>query len=183
MYQLLQQPPPTKMFHPPPIKLRLVHIFIPHHCSLLTSTTSNSSNIAGASPHGLLPLVGHSLNLYKFQDKVQKLVLSDDTRSVTSICDWYHGIRLALNTSGKINIKVIPMFKTVKRTDHFTTLLLPVDQDNNIHPKASSLKQSVNMYQFFGQVSFASPYNLIQTMFPASSCPETCWLLKNHDDL
>jgi hypothetical protein len=67
----------------------------------LPTRMTDSSNSNGDPQHGLLSIVSNSqINLSKFQDKIEKLVLHDD--SVTSIRDWYHGIRLALNTSGKI---------------------------------------------------------------------------------
>jgi hypothetical protein len=72
----------------------------------------------------------------KFQDKSAKLVLKND--SITAIRDWYHGIRLALNISGKTHIDVIPMFEALKSTDRFSTLLISVDANNSIDHTASS---------------------------------------------
>eukprot|EP00978_Attheya_sp_CCMP212_P006871 scaffold16028_cov47-Attheya_sp.AAC.1 len=62
---------------------------------------TGSSDLYGAPQHGLLSLVGNSqINISKFQEKITKLILCDD--SITAIRDWFHGIRLALNTSGKL---------------------------------------------------------------------------------
>eukprot|EP00978_Attheya_sp_CCMP212_P030337 scaffold111134_cov27-Attheya_sp.AAC.1 len=112
---------------------------------------TGSPNAFGTPARGLLSLVGNSqLNMSKFQDKLEKLVLKDDT--ITAICDWYHGIRLALNTSGKTHIDVIPMFEALQRTDRFSTLLLPVDANNSIDPTASSYSLCLNMYHSFGAI-------------------------------
>jgi hypothetical protein len=55
------------------------------------------SNVYGTPACGLLSLVGNTqLNMSKFQERLEKLVLKDDM--ITAIRDWYHGIRLALLT-------------------------------------------------------------------------------------
>eukprot|EP00978_Attheya_sp_CCMP212_P036868 scaffold170200_cov53-Attheya_sp.AAC.1 len=65
--------------------------------------TTGSTDLYGAPQRGLLLLVGNSqINISKFQEKITKLVLRDD--GVTAIRDWFHGISLALNTSGKTHI-------------------------------------------------------------------------------
>eukprot|EP00978_Attheya_sp_CCMP212_P048995 scaffold602248_cov67-Attheya_sp.AAC.2 len=66
----------------------------------MPTSLTGSSDIYGAPARGLLSLVSNAqISMSKFQDKLEKLVLKDD--SITAICDWYHGIFLALNTSGK----------------------------------------------------------------------------------
>eukprot|EP00978_Attheya_sp_CCMP212_P004876 scaffold10691_cov46-Attheya_sp.AAC.2 len=78
--------------------------------------TTGSSDLYGAPQRGLLLLVGDSqINILKFQEKIAKLILRND--GVTAIRDWFHGIRLALNTNC------------------FSTLLLPVDTCGDIDAK------------------------------------------------
>eukprot|EP00978_Attheya_sp_CCMP212_P032981 scaffold131054_cov45-Attheya_sp.AAC.1 len=106
--------------------------------------TTGSTDLYGAT------LVGNSqINISKFQEKITKLILRDD--SVTTIRDWFHGIRLALNTSGKTHIDVLPMYKMLKMSDRFSTLLLPVDVNGDIDASASSYSLCLNMYHTFGQ--------------------------------
>eukprot|EP00978_Attheya_sp_CCMP212_P039961 scaffold213098_cov54-Attheya_sp.AAC.1 len=98
--------------------------------------TTGSTDLYGAPQRGLLSLVGNSqINISKFQEKITKLILRDD--SVTAIHVWFHaGIRLALNTSGKTHIDVLPMYGMLKMSDHFSTLLLPVDVNGDIDASA-----------------------------------------------
>jgi predicted metal-dependent peptidase len=112
---------------------------------------TGSTDAFGAPQRGLLSLVGNSqINISKFQEKIAKLTLRDD--SVTAVRDWFHGIRLALNTSGKTHIDVLPMFEMLKMSDRFSTLLLPVDAFGDIDTTASSYSLCLNMYHTFGQV-------------------------------
>jgi hypothetical protein len=116
---------------------------------------TGSSNSNGDPQRGLLSIVSNSqINLSKFQDKIEKLVLRDD--SVTSIRDWYHGIRLALNTSGKNHMDVLPMFEMLTKQDRFSSLLLPVDLNGDLDPSASSFNLCLNIYHSFSQVLVSS---------------------------
>eukprot|EP00978_Attheya_sp_CCMP212_P019725 scaffold55534_cov44-Attheya_sp.AAC.2 len=110
------------------------------------------SDLYGAPQRGLLSLVGNSqINISKFREKIVKLILRDD--GVTVIRDWFHGIHLALNTSGKTHIDALPMYKMLKMSDSFgTLLLLPVDAFGDIHASDSSYSLCLNMYHTFGQV-------------------------------
>ena len=142
---------------------------------------TGSSNSQGESQPGLHSIVGNSqINLSKFQDKIKKLVLRDD--SVTSVRDWYHSIRLALNTSGKTHIDVLPMFEMLKKQDRFANLLLPVDLNGDIGPSASSFNLCLNMYHSFSQV-LLTVLTTSTTMFPASKCPKAHRLIQVHRDL
>eukprot|EP00978_Attheya_sp_CCMP212_P032209 scaffold124466_cov30-Attheya_sp.AAC.2 len=157
------------------------------HRSFIDPTTpmplglTGSSDTSGLPIRGLLSLVGNAqLNLSKFQEKLERLVLHDD--SVTAVCDWYHGIRLALNTSGKMHIDVIPMFETLKRTDRFSTLLLPVDNHNSVDHTASSYNLCLNMYHSFGAILLAV-FTTTTKMFPIDKCPKANNILLIHRDL
>ena len=142
---------------------------------------TGSSNSQGESQPGLHSIVGNSqINLSKFQDKIEMLVLRDD--SVTSVQDWYHSIRLALNTSGKTHIDVLPMFEMLKKQDRFANLLLPVDLNGDIDPLASSFNLCLNMYHSFSQV-LLTVLTTSTTMFPASKCPKAHRLIQVHRDL
>eukprot|EP00978_Attheya_sp_CCMP212_P047307 scaffold421301_cov52-Attheya_sp.AAC.17 len=113
--------------------------------------TTSLSDLYGAPPRGLLSLVGNSqINISTFQEKIAKLILRDD--GVTSIRDWFHGIHLALNMSGKTHIDVLPMYEMLKMSDRFSTLLLPVDACGDIDASATSYNLCLNMYHTFGQV-------------------------------
>jgi len=116
----------------------------------------------------------------KFQEKLERLVLHDD--SVTAVRDWYHGIRLALNTSGKTHIDVIPMFETLKRNDRFSTILLPVDINGAIDHTASSYNLCLNMYHSFGAILLAV-FTTTTKMFPIDKCPKANHILLIHRDL
>jgi hypothetical protein len=143
--------------------------------------TTGSSDLYGAPQRGLLSLVGNSqLNISKFQEKIAKLTLRDD--GVTAIRDWFHGIRLALNTSGKTHIDVLPMYEMLKMSDRFSTLLLPVDEFGDIDATASSYSLCLNMYHTFGQV-LLSVLTTSTTMFPVAKCPKTNRLIQVHRDL
>eukprot|EP00978_Attheya_sp_CCMP212_P001947 scaffold4051_cov52-Attheya_sp.AAC.1 len=147
---------------------------------MLTGMTS-SSGLYGAPQRGLLLLVGNSqINISKFQEKIKKLHLRDD--SITAIRDWYHGVCLALNTSGKTHIGVLPMYEMLKMSDRFSTLLLPVDASDNIDTSASSYSLCLNMYHTFGQV-LLSVLTTSTTMFPVATCLKTSCLIQIHRDL
>eukprot|EP00978_Attheya_sp_CCMP212_P022877 scaffold68972_cov35-Attheya_sp.AAC.2 len=137
--------------------------------------TTGSPDLYGTRQRGLLLLVCNSqINISKFQEKIEELHLHDD--GVTAICDWYHSICLALNTSGKTHIDdVLPMFaEMLKISDHFSTLLLPVNALDNIDTSASSYYSlCLNMYHTFGQVLLSVLTIGATTMFPMATCPKT----------
>eukprot|EP00978_Attheya_sp_CCMP212_P008947 scaffold21127_cov55-Attheya_sp.AAC.1 len=147
-----------------------------------TDTTGSRTDLYGAPQRGLLLLVGNSqINISKFQEKITKLILRDD--GVTAIRDWFHGIRLALNTSGKTHIDVLPMYEMLKMSNRFSTLLLPVDVNGDIDASASSAYSlCLNMYHTFGQV-LLSVLTTSTTMFPVATCPRMSRLIQIHRDL
>eukprot|EP00978_Attheya_sp_CCMP212_P014911 scaffold38284_cov27-Attheya_sp.AAC.1 len=143
--------------------------------------TTGSTDLYGAPQRGLLSLVGNSqINISKCQEKITKLILRDD--SVTAIRDWFHGIRLALNTIGKTHIDVLPMYEMLKMSDRFNTLLLPVDANGDIDASASSYNLCLNMYHTFGQV-LLSVLTTSTIMFPVATCPRMSRLIQIHRDL
>eukprot|EP00978_Attheya_sp_CCMP212_P003567 scaffold7481_cov42-Attheya_sp.AAC.1 len=147
----------------------------------MPTDTTGSSDLYGTPQHGLLSLVGNSqINISKFQEKITKLILRDD--GATAIRDWFHGIRLALNTSGKTHIDVLPMYEMLKMSDCFSTLPLPVNVNGDIDGSASSYSLCLNMYHTFGQV-LLSVLTTSTTMFPVATCPRTSRLIQIHCDL
>eukprot|EP00978_Attheya_sp_CCMP212_P048996 scaffold602248_cov67-Attheya_sp.AAC.3 len=65
------------------------------------------------------------------------------------------------------------MFEALKRTDRFSTLLLPVDANNSIDHTSSSYNLCLNMYHSFGAIIltvFTS--TATTTMFPICKVPQ-----------
>ena len=143
--------------------------------------TTGSSNSLGEPQRGFMSLASNSqINLSKFQDKIEKIVLRND--SVTSIRDWYHGIRLALNTSGKSHIDALPMFEMLTKQDRFSTILLPLDANDEIDYTHTNFNLCLNMYHSFSQV-LLTVLTTSTSMFPASTCPKANRLIQVHRDL
>jgi hypothetical protein len=96
--------------------------------------TTGSSNSLGEHKRGFMSLASNSqIKLSKFQDKIEKIVLRNE--NVTSIRNWNHGIRLALNTSGKTHINALPMFEMLSPNKMQIMILI---QPNSISTSAST---------------------------------------------
>eukprot|EP00978_Attheya_sp_CCMP212_P004292 scaffold9389_cov63-Attheya_sp.AAC.5 len=67
-------------------------------------------------------------------------------------------------------------------SDHFSTLLLPVDANGDIDASASSYSLCLNMNHTFGQV-LLSVLTTSTAMFPVATCPEMSRLIQIHRDL
>eukprot|EP00978_Attheya_sp_CCMP212_P009160 scaffold21618_cov63-Attheya_sp.AAC.2 len=133
-------------------------------------------------------IIHRSCNSYAYRhdrlEKLAKLHLCDDRSISTAIHDWYHGICLALNTSGKTHIEVLPVHEMLKTPDHFSTLLLPVDALDSIDTSASSYSLCLNMYHTFGQVLLSVLLTTsTSTMFHVATCPKTSRLIQIHCNL
>jgi hypothetical protein len=74
------------------------------------------------------------------------------------------------------------MYDTLKMSDCFSTLLLPVDAFGDINASDSSYSLCLNIYHTFGQV-LLTILMTSTTMFPVATCPKTSQLIQIHCDL
>eukprot|EP00978_Attheya_sp_CCMP212_P007153 scaffold16648_cov50-Attheya_sp.AAC.1 len=101
---------------------------------------------------GLFPLANNlTVDMNKSQKTMNELQLAGDD-VLSSLRDFYHGIRMALNTCGKHHIDILPMFEDLCRDDRFTKLLLPHDSNGQINNTDFRYNQCLRMYHTFGQL-------------------------------
>ena len=119
----------------------------------IPSPVSTHATDATGNPNdqGLFPLANNlTIDMHKFQKTLNELQLAGD--DVLSLRDFYHGIRMALNTCGKHHIDILPMFEDLCRDDRFTKLLLPHDSNGQINNTDFRYNQCLRMYHTFGQL-------------------------------
>jgi hypothetical protein len=115
------------------------------------TSTSHDSTGNGTQEHGLFALSSNTtIDLGKFMKTLDDLQLAGD--DVLSLRDFYHGLRMALNTCGKHHIDILPMFEVLRPDSKFDSILLPSDADGQLNHTDYRYNSCLRMYHSFGQV-------------------------------
>jgi hypothetical protein len=144
------------------------------------TSTSNDPNGTGTQENGLFALSSNTtIDLSKFMKTLDDLQLAGD--DVLSLRDFYHGLRMALNTCGKHHIDILPMFEILRPDDNFALLLLPHDANGNINNTDYRYNSCLRMYHSFGQVILVALTT--KKMITAALAPKTHSILLSNKNL
>eukprot|EP00978_Attheya_sp_CCMP212_P018181 scaffold49429_cov33-Attheya_sp.AAC.1 len=148
----LQKPVPTDEYYKfvLPASASSTSSYVDPSIPLPAGTYATDTN-GNPNEHHLFALASNlTVHIGKFQKSMQYLQLGGD--DVLSIRDFYHGIRMGLNTCGKHHIDLLPMFEDLKRDDRFSKLLLPKDSQGALNKTDYHYAACMRMYHTLGQV-------------------------------